>query len=219
VEDTGAVTLTMDHGAVGSLFFSDAAPSPWSYEFTTVENKKYPPVPGEGHKDCYHFMGAQQSLAFPSLRMYGYPADTEVPGWDSPLALWESEAERVDPIQVQMSHFVRVCRQQEEPVCSGMDAVQSLAVICAVHRSAETGLPTRPGDLLAEASGQNFGLERCLHLSKVDQTSGSDEKSTAPGTVEEQLAPDDSLRCLPTSYTGVVVDESCADEGMGAVGV
>ena len=44
VEDSGAVTVTFDHGAVGTLLFTDAAPSPWSYEFTTAENKKYPPA-------------------------------------------------------------------------------------------------------------------------------------------------------------------------------
>ncbi|CAJ1457508.1 unnamed protein product [Effrenium voratum] len=61
VEDSGAVAVTFDHGAVGTLFFTDAAPSPWSYEFTTGENKKYPPVPGAATRDCYHFAGAQRS--------------------------------------------------------------------------------------------------------------------------------------------------------------
>lgn len=152
VEDTGAITVTFDHGAVGTMLFSDAAPSPWSYEFTTGENKKYPQVPG-GTKDCYNFLGAQKSLAFPSLQRFGYGADANSePGWDSALSLWEEEVQRVDPIQAQMAHFVRVCRAEEQPVCSGQDAIASLAVAVAVLQSAETGLPVQPGDMFEQGT-------------------------------------------------------------------
>jgi len=161
VEDTGAVTVVLDHGAVGTFFFSDAAPSPWSYEFTTQENAKYPPVPGGDPKDCYHFFGAQKSLAFPSLRRYRYGQDTGEPGWDSPLTVdEESNVRKRDPIRAQMEHFVRVCRREEAPLCSGHDAMESLAVILAVIRSAETQLPVRPGDLFKESSQPMLRAER-----------------------------------------------------------
>lgn len=151
VEDTGAVTVTLDHGAVGTFFFSDAAPSPWSYEFTTGENKKYPPTPGQDPKDCYHFFGAQRSLAFPSLRRFVYGAEVKEAGWDAALSLEENSVEREDPLVAQMEHFVRVCRVEEQPLCGGHDAVQSLAVIMAAIRSAEMQAPVRPADLLKEA--------------------------------------------------------------------
>lgn len=59
-----------------------------------------------------------------------------------------------DPITAQMEHFVHVCRREEMPVCSGHDAMESLAVILAVLRSAETQMPVRPGDLLKESVAQ-----------------------------------------------------------------
>lgn len=152
VEDTGAVTVVLDHGAVGTFFFSDAAPSPWSYEFTTGENKKYPPLPGDDPKDCYHFMGAQRSMGFPSLRQFGYGPTAGEPGWDAPLTLEQTEVQKRDPICVQMAHFVKVCRGQERPICSGRDATESLAVILAVLRSAETEAGVRPSDLFKEAA-------------------------------------------------------------------
>jgi len=154
VEDTGAVTVVLDHGAVGTFFFSDAAPSPWSYEFTTQENAKYPALPGSDPKDCYHFFGAQRSLAFPSLRRFQYGQEVREPGWDAPLSVEESDVQKHDPITAQMEHFVRVCRREEMPVCSGHDAMESLAVILAVLRSAETQMPVRPGDLLKESVAQ-----------------------------------------------------------------
>jgi predicted dehydrogenase len=153
VEDTGAVTVVLDHGAVGTFFFSDAAPSPWSYEFTTLENRKYPIVPGVEARDCYHFLGAQCSLGFPSMRTFRYGQDVQVPGWDSPLSVAENAVEREDPLTAQMAHFVRVCRDDEPLVCSGRDALESLAVIMAILKSAETRTAVCPGDMF-KASAQ-----------------------------------------------------------------
>eukprot|EP00928_Gymnodinium_smaydae_P038823 TRINITY_DN26682_c0_g2_i1.p1 TRINITY_DN26682_c0_g2~~TRINITY_DN26682_c0_g2_i1.p1 ORF type:complete len:446 (+),score=99.26 TRINITY_DN26682_c0_g2_i1:108-1445(+) len=164
VEDSGALVVTFDHGAVGSLVFSDAAPSPWSYEFTAAENKKYPPVVERDTRDCYHFAGAQRSLGFPSMRSFSYCGDRlaegEERGWDAPLSMQkglseeESAGPRTDPLLVQMAHFVRLCRGQESqgPVCSGRDALESLAAAQAVLRSAATSLPVAPSDLLREAA-------------------------------------------------------------------
>eukprot|EP00927_Polykrikos_kofoidii_P066437 TRINITY_DN62036_c0_g1_i1.p1 TRINITY_DN62036_c0_g1~~TRINITY_DN62036_c0_g1_i1.p1 ORF type:complete len:387 (+),score=52.97 TRINITY_DN62036_c0_g1_i1:45-1205(+) len=152
VEDTGAVTLVFDSGAVGTLFVSDSTPAPWSYEFTAGENAKYPPLPGNESKDCYHFMGAQRSLAFPSLRIYSYACDVAQPGWDAPLSVERQEVDKLNPIQVQMEHFVRVCRGEERPVCQGRDGLKSLAAIVAIHSSAETGLPVQPDQLVQDVA-------------------------------------------------------------------
>jgi len=152
VEDTGAVTLTTQQGAIGTFFFSDAVPSPWSYEFTSRENTKYPPV---GDRDCYHFMGAQRSLAFPTLEHFTYG---DAKGWDEPLVTTRTEVERKDPIVLQMAHFVRLCRGEEESVCDGHDAVQSLAIVMAAIRSAETGVPVKPSQLLAESVSGTVGI-------------------------------------------------------------
>jgi len=156
VEDSGALTVTFDHGAVGTLFFSDAAPSPWSYEFTTRENQKYPPVPETEQRDCYHFMGAQRSLGFPSLRTFSYSSDV-AQGWDSPLSMHEERVEREDPMRMQMAHFARLCRGEERPICSGHDAIESLAVVMALLRSAELHRPVAPSELLMEVNTSFFG--------------------------------------------------------------
>jgi len=152
VEDTGAVTVVLDHGAVGTCLFSDASPSPWSYEFTTLENKKYPPVPGPERKDCYHFLGAQRSLGFPSLNAFNYGKEVEVPGWDAPLTVEPNEVTPEDPLKTQMSHFVRVCRGLEAPICSARDGMESLAVIMAILHSAETQEAVCPGDMFKLAA-------------------------------------------------------------------
>lgn len=153
VEDSGAVTVTFDHGAVGTLFFTDAAPAPWSYEFTTGENKKYPVVADTETRDCYHFMGHQRSLGFPSMRGFSYtPKAGQERGWDCPLNQEKDDVARVDPLQAQMKHFVEVCNGEVKPICGGRDAVESLAVVMAVLRSAEQGRPVAPSEMLMEVN-------------------------------------------------------------------
>jgi len=175
VEDTGGVVAVLDHGAVGTFFFTDAAPSPWSYEFTTRENKKYPGVPGSDLRDCYHFLGAQQSLGFPSLCTYHYGQKVQEPGWDAPLTVAESSVSPENPLVVQMQHFIRVCRGDELPLCSGRDALESLAVIAAILKAAETQQVVCPSNLLREAaeinkedSGETLGTS--LGLSQTHHT-------------------------------------------------
>lgn len=203
VEDTGAVTVVLDHGAVGTFLFSDAAPSPWNYEFSTGENKKYPPVPGGDPKDCYHFMGAQRSLAFPSLRQYRYDASGgREPGWDTPLTLEEHEVQNQDPIRVQMAHFVEVCRGKEEPICSGRDAMETLAVILAVLRSAETGAPVAPADLFKEAREGEYKLNGNPADKPLDPCSRN--KSQVPTTCASSLSSDNGGDSAEEQATCVV---------------
>lgn len=175
VEDTGAITVTFDHGAVGTIFFSDAAPSPWSYEFTTGENKKYPSVPPMGEqKDCYHFLGAQRSLGFPSLRAYTYGPEVNVRGWDAPLTLEESHVEMEDPLRRQMAHFAEVCMGREKPICSGSDAAMSLAVVLAALKSADTGNAVQPGGLFTLPKRRSSTAS----IQKASQKAGSYQAAT-----------------------------------------
>lgn len=153
VEDSGSATLVFEDGSVGSVFFSDAAPSANNYEFVTGENKKYPPLPeGEVVPDCYQFFGGNKSLAFPSLRTTGYnvlPENKEA-GWDAPLTMQRETTVQTDPLKVQMEHFVDVCHGMAEPLCSGRDGLESLLAILAIQRSAETGEAVQPSKLEKE---------------------------------------------------------------------
>mmetsp|Transcript_57913 Transcript_57913/g.93754 ORF Transcript_57913/g.93754 Transcript_57913/m.93754 type:complete len:204 (+) Transcript_57913:1-612(+) len=49
-----------------------------------------------------------------------------------------------------MAHFVQVCKGKARPICPGRDAVESLAVVEAAIRSAQTGAAVQPGDLFQE---------------------------------------------------------------------
>ncbi|CAK0909555.1 unnamed protein product [Prorocentrum cordatum] len=112
-------------------------------------------------------------------------------------------------ILVQMEHFVRVCRGEEKPLCSGMDAIESLAVIAAVRRSAESGLPVRPGDMLAEASGQSVIYKQPLAIERTARVKSEDMSTIFPGATPTDSGVKHS-RASQCSASKGNVKQSCA---------
>ena len=138
VEDSLSVSIAFHNGAVGSILASDATPSPWSYELTTHENPLY----FSADADCYHFMGAEGSLSFPSMEMWRYE-DRRGAGWQLPLIKTRREVVRADPLARQLEHFHRVIGREERPIVDGRDGSRSLAVVLAVIESFRSGLPVQ----------------------------------------------------------------------------
>ena len=132
VEDSASVLLETYEGATVNYFVSDGIPSPWSYEFNLRENPKYHYY----EQDSYHFFGTKGSISFPSLTMYSY--DDEKYGWEEELIIEKVEADQNDPMTAELKHFVAVLRGEEEPRVTGEDALETLKVINAIRKSAET---------------------------------------------------------------------------------
>jgi predicted dehydrogenase len=132
VEDTAAVTLRLENGALATITLSDAVASPWAWELTSGENPSYPRVA----QDCYFFTGTSGSLTLPGLEFWRYGTQT---GWAAPLERERIDAAAADPYTRQLQHFCRVIAREEAPLVSGEDAARTLAVILAIQRAAETG--------------------------------------------------------------------------------
>ncbi len=127
VEDTAAITLTFAGGVVGSIFLSDATPSPWSYELTMFENPSYAHAAG----NCAFFFGTEGSLAFPKMELWRYEG-SGARGWHEPLVREVKALDDADPLAVQMAHFCRVISRAEAPVVSGEEGLRTLAATQAV---------------------------------------------------------------------------------------
>ena len=143
VEDSLSISLNFKNGALGTLLASDATAAPWSYEASTCENPMY----YHAAENCCHFLGTSGSLAFPRMELWRYGNKAQR-GWCQPMECERIEVERADPLKLQLAHFCRVVRGEEEPLVNAEEGTRSLALTLAVGESGERGAPVNPSTLL-----------------------------------------------------------------------
>ncbi|AEF22577.1 Gfo/Idh/MocA family protein [Pseudomonas fulva] len=138
-EDSAAILLHFDNGALGSLTGSDAVAAPWSWELSAGENPVYPRQPDQA---CYLLAGTAGSLSIPQLRLWSYAALGA--GWHEPLHSVEHPHETMPALLRQLEHFIDVARGNAQPLISAADAGRTLALYDAICRAAVSGCATAP---------------------------------------------------------------------------
>lgn len=147
VEDTAAVLLRFENGALGTVMLSDTAASPFCWDQTAGENPAFP----RHDADAYRISGTEGTLELPSLRLWRYPGAR---GWNERLEVTSLPAEAGDPLERQTLHFLKVVRGEEAPLVSGYDGARTVAATLAVSRSGREGREIR----MEEMAG--WGLAR-----------------------------------------------------------
>jgi predicted dehydrogenase len=132
VEETAVIILHFASGALGTVNVSDTVQAPWSWEFTTGENPAYTRT----SETCYQIGGTQASLAIPQLDLWHHPRK---PSWWAPLEHERLGFAAQDPLGLQVANFCDVIRGIAKPVVSGREGLNTLRVIDAVKRAAESG--------------------------------------------------------------------------------
>jgi predicted dehydrogenase len=135
VEDTVAINLRFENGALGAFLLSDTAASAKSWEQTSQENEAYPTYADE---DAYVVMGTNGSLAVPTMRLKRYPRK-EDRSWFEPFHSETIPLQRTDPLAAQIEHFVAVIRGSADPLVTARDGLQNLRVTDAILEAARTG--------------------------------------------------------------------------------
>lgn len=138
-EDSAAVLLQFDNGALGSLTGSDAVAAPWSWELDSGENPVYPQ---QADQPCYLLAGTRGALSIPQLKCWRYAEDGA--GWHQPLLRTQETFNAAEALRLQLQHFVRVARGQVAPLVSAADAGRTLALVEAIRQAAETGRACAP---------------------------------------------------------------------------
>ena len=141
VEDTAAVILGFESGALGTVSICDTASAPFSWEFTAGENPAYPRMPGH----CYAIGGTKGTLTVPDLTLWRHVGK---PGWWEPMESERLPAEAGDAFEIQMRHFLDVAAGRAAPAVTVEDALGSLRVIERIKESARR---RRGGDTAAQA--------------------------------------------------------------------
>jgi predicted dehydrogenase len=132
LEHFGVLNIKFSSGKIGTVFFSDQSPSPYSYDNTVAAVSKFPQYPVDSH----YFFGTRGSLAFPSFTVYS----SRSPGnswFDSLSTFIVSKANDTidDPIALEIERFSQVLRGDAEPHATLDDAIRNLAVVEAIRRS------------------------------------------------------------------------------------
>jgi predicted dehydrogenase len=135
VEDTVAINLRFDNGALGTFLLSDTAASPKSWEQTSRENEAYATCDDE---DAYTIIGTNGSLGVPTMRLRRY-ARNEDRSWFKPFETRTVPLERRDPLALQIEHFAAVIRGDAEPLVTVRDGLANLRVTDAIAEAARTG--------------------------------------------------------------------------------
>lgn len=132
VEETAAILLHFESGALGTVTVSDTVVAPWSWELTSRENASYVPS-GE---ECYLIGGTHGSLTIPSVALWRNPGDR---GWHKPVERSTTAFDPADPLAQQIRHFRDVIRREAEPLVPGREGLKTLEVIAAIKKAATSG--------------------------------------------------------------------------------
>ena len=122
-EDSGALSLRFANGALGSILFSDTAPSPWAFEVTTAEN----PNIAASEEDCYRFLGTEGAIAFPSLTRFNGSLD-----WGQAQTKSLASPRKLVPLDAQLGHLHDIITTGAAPICSGEDGRRALELALQV---------------------------------------------------------------------------------------
>lgn len=139
VEDTAAILLRFESGALATVTVSDSIVAPWSWELTAAENPVYPAT-GQA---CYLIGGTHGAIEIPGGRIWSQKGERS---WWRPLDQEVYDVEQRDPLDQQLRHFCEVIAGRAQPLVSGREALRSLQVIEAIMAAARSGRTVRPGD-------------------------------------------------------------------------
>ena len=134
VEDTAAILLRLENGALVTLSLSDTAVTPWSWDLAAREGAGFPPQPG--HVTSHYLSGTEGSLTLPALEHWRYSGEKS---WFAPISRAEIAHERGDPYLEQLLHLRRVVRDGEPPLITPADGTRTLRATLAVAEAAASG--------------------------------------------------------------------------------
>ncbi|MCP1603892.1 Gfo/Idh/MocA family protein [Pseudomonas citronellolis] len=138
-EDSAAILLQFESGALGSLTGSDGVAAPWSWELDSGESPIYP---RQVDQPCYLLAGTEGALSIPQLQRWHYAQPGA--GWHQPLLRSSEPFTSGEALRRQLEHFVRVVRGEELPLTDAVDGGRTLALIEAIREAAASGRACAP---------------------------------------------------------------------------
>ncbi|KAH8201400.1 hypothetical protein TruAng_004400 [Truncatella angustata] len=130
-EEGAAIILRFRSAVIGSFFVCDNVPSPWNFEAGTGEN---PTIPQSG-QDFYRIFGSEASLSVPDMSVWSYKEVEK--SWNSGLVTEYAKVSHGVPFELQINHFCKVVRGEEDPSCTAQAGLAALIVCQAIKEAME----------------------------------------------------------------------------------
>lgn len=138
-EDSAAVLLQFENGALGTLTASDGVAAPWSWELDSGENPVYP---HQADQPCYLLAGTEGALSVPQLKRWHY-AEAGA-GWHEPLLQVQETFTADEALRLQLLHFIEVAQGRAQPLVSVADGARTLALVEAIAEAGRSGRACAP---------------------------------------------------------------------------
>ncbi|GFE49108.1 oxidoreductase [Roseobacter cerasinus] len=130
--ESGAVALSFESGATGTISFADTAPSPWGFEAGTGEN----PNVGTTGQDMLWITGTRGAISFPSMTLWS-GQDWSRPAEQVPFTRAENAK---PPLDAQLDHFLDVI-QGATPLIDVADATRTLDIALQIEDQLQQRTP------------------------------------------------------------------------------
>lgn len=131
VEDTASISIRFENGALGTYLLSDAAVSPWAWEYGSGQALYFPAQPGPN----LFIAGREASLSLSDLYLWRHAQKGQ--NWQDPLLREHVPPEPGSAYVNQLRHFRDVIARRAAPLISARDGMATLATILAVERAAQ----------------------------------------------------------------------------------
>ncbi len=151
-EETAAILLNFESGALGTFLISDATPSPWTWEHATGET---PYIPHYG-ENVLRFVGSKAALDFPNLRLWKHISET--PDWYHELTPQPIDNQLCNAFEAECADFCEVIAGQQAPRITAADAARSLAVVLAIFEAADSRSEVEISPLFSQVLEDPFAI-------------------------------------------------------------
>lgn len=131
-EEGAALTLRFKSGVVGTFIMTDHAPSPYNFESGTGENPLIPKT----WMDFYRVFGTEGTLSVPDMNLWSYRGRQQK-SWHEELVKERVTVNEGVPFELQLEHFVRVIRGEEQASCTPQAGLGALLVCEAIREALE----------------------------------------------------------------------------------
>ena len=129
VADTASLAIRFENGVLGTFVISDAAVSPWAWEYTSGQALYHPKQPGA----CLFIAGNKAALSVSDMYLWRHGREGE--HWQHPLVREHRPGDNSLTYENQLDHFIAVMERKAAPLISARDGMKTLAATLAVERA------------------------------------------------------------------------------------